>query len=280
MKIYCILRNLEYARVSVYFQVIIDDEVSSDDFEVVEGSKFVITRTAFTNNQSKYSIDGKTSSPAEVGLILRQYGVDLDNNRFLILQGEVEQIAMMKPKAPTVHEEGLLEYLEDIIGTKRFLGSIEEVTNSNYRVMILLPPHHSSIKTQASKELDILNEDRVEKVRRLKTSEAEREYYSKSKDDAENFLRKERDIQIQRNLLYQMQASQAQQNVSVYTERQKQFSEKLDHEKSKLSATSSSLKVAKDKYDVLTKEHNAMNQELQRCNSVRILIILFAAEVS
>jgi len=31
-------------------------------------------------------------------------------------QGEVEQIAMMKPKAPNEHEEGFLEYLEDIIG--------------------------------------------------------------------------------------------------------------------------------------------------------------------
>jgi structural maintenance of chromosome 4 len=30
---------------------------------------------------------------------LGKHGVDLDNNRFLILQGEVEQIAMMKPKA-------------------------------------------------------------------------------------------------------------------------------------------------------------------------------------
>ena len=128
MKINFTFRNLEYARVSVFFQVIIDNEQSSDDFVVVEGSTFVITRTAFSNNQSKYSIDGKASSPAEVGTILRQYGVDLDNNRFLILQGEVEQIAMMKPKAATVHEEGLLEYLEDIIGTKRFLSSIEEVS--------------------------------------------------------------------------------------------------------------------------------------------------------
>lgn len=36
------------------------------------------------------------------------------------LQGEVEQIAMMKPKAQTEHDTGMLEYLEDIIGTSRF----------------------------------------------------------------------------------------------------------------------------------------------------------------
>lgn len=34
-------------------------------------------------------------------------------------QGEVEQIAMMKPKGQTEHDEGMLEYLEDIIGSCR-----------------------------------------------------------------------------------------------------------------------------------------------------------------
>lgn len=35
-------------------------------------------------------------------------------------QGEVEQIAMMKPKSANGHETGMLEYLEDIVGTSRF----------------------------------------------------------------------------------------------------------------------------------------------------------------
>lgn len=34
-------------------------------------------------------------------------------------QGEVESIAQMKPKGATEHDEGLLEYLEDIIGTSK-----------------------------------------------------------------------------------------------------------------------------------------------------------------
>ena len=117
--------------------------------------------------------------------------------------------------------------------------------------------------------MDILNEDRVEKVRRLKTSETEREHLSKSKDDAENYLRKEREIQSKKNLLYQINAFIAHQNVSAFTERQDKLAEKLAHEKSKIAATSSSLREAKEKYDLITKEHNAMNQELQSCNSVR-----------
>ena len=35
-------------------------------------------------------------------------------------QGEVEQIAMMKPKAASEHEDGMLEFLEDIIGSSRY----------------------------------------------------------------------------------------------------------------------------------------------------------------
>lgn len=80
--------------------------------------------------------------------------IDLDNNRFLILQvqysrkvilfgnfnflfylflfflvcyqGEVEQISLMKPKAQGPHDEGFLEYLEDIIGTNKYVEKIDE----------------------------------------------------------------------------------------------------------------------------------------------------------
>ena len=41
-------------------------------------------------------------------------------------QGEVEQISMMKPKSQTPHDTGLLEYLEDIIGTDKYVEQIEE----------------------------------------------------------------------------------------------------------------------------------------------------------
>lgn len=42
------------------------------------------------------------------------------------LQGEVEQISLMKPKAQGPHDEGFLEYLEDIIGTNKYVEKIEE----------------------------------------------------------------------------------------------------------------------------------------------------------
>ena len=111
----------------------------------------------------------------------------------------------------------------------------------------------------------------MEKVRRLKIAETEREHLSKSKDDAEAFLGKEREIQTKQNLLYQIHAYVEEQNVVELDERHQILSSKLAHEKSKISETRSHLKEAKDKYDHITKEHNAMNQELQQCNSVRII---------
>lgn len=92
----------------------------SDDFEFVPNSKLVIARTAFKDNTSLYTVNGCRVQFKEVAKLLRSHGIDLDHNRFLILQGEVEQIAMMKPKAPSEHESGMLEFLEDIIGTTRY----------------------------------------------------------------------------------------------------------------------------------------------------------------
>lgn len=46
----------------------------------------------------------------------------------LNLQGEVEQISLMKPKAQTPHDEGFLEYLEDIIGSNKYVERIEEAS--------------------------------------------------------------------------------------------------------------------------------------------------------
>ncbi len=71
------------------------------------------------DNSSYYEINNKRVQFKQVAKLLRNQGIDLDHNRFLILQGEVEQIAMMKPKAPNEHESGMLEFLEDIIGSSR-----------------------------------------------------------------------------------------------------------------------------------------------------------------
>ena len=102
------------------------------EFDVVPGSEFTVARTATRANTSDYYVDGRKVPVKDVTALLKGKGVDLDNNRFLILQGEVEQISLMKPKADGEGgagkdaSPGLLEYLEDIIGTDRLVPAIEE----------------------------------------------------------------------------------------------------------------------------------------------------------
>jgi structural maintenance of chromosome 4 len=62
----------------------------------------------------------------------------------------VESIAQMKPKAVTEHDEGLLEYLEDIIGTNQYKEPIEEALGemekySEERGEKVFTPHSSTI---------------------------------------------------------------------------------------------------------------------------------------
>ncbi|EYU34070.1 hypothetical protein ABFS82_08G023500 [Erythranthe guttata] len=160
-------QNLDSAGVSVHFQEIID--LDGGAYEVVPGSDFVISRVAFRDNSSKYYINDRASNFTEVTKLLKGKGVDLDNNRFLILQGEVEQISLMKPKAQGPHDEGFLEYLEDIIGTNKYVEKIDE----------------------SFKQLEGLNEKRSGVVQMVKLAEKERESLEGVKNEAEAFMLKE-----------------------------------------------------------------------------------------
>ena len=50
------------------------------------GTQFVVSRTAHANNSSNYYLGDKKSTYGEVQELLKSRGIDLDNNRFLILQ--------------------------------------------------------------------------------------------------------------------------------------------------------------------------------------------------
>lgn len=60
-----------------------------DSYTVVPGSEFTVARTAQRNNESHYYINGRKVSTKDVTDMLKGKGIDLDNNRFLILQVSV-----------------------------------------------------------------------------------------------------------------------------------------------------------------------------------------------
>ena len=149
---------------------------------MVPNSQFVVSRTAFPDNSSKYHVGSKAVSRGEVVDLLKQHGIDLDNNRFLILQGEVEHIATMKPKSANPGDDnGLLEYLEDIIGSNRFVEPIADAT----------------------KELEVLSVERTRRLNRLRIVEKEKIQLEASKVQAEEHIAKQKTVYDKKAILYQ-----------------------------------------------------------------------------
>jgi len=120
-------KDVRQCSVTVNFVHIKDDDLQPDGFITMPGTEITITRTAFIDNTSFYTLNNKRVKFKDIAIILKKNGIDLIHNRFLILQGEVEQIAMMKPKAENEHSTGMLEYLEDVIGTVRYKKPIDKL---------------------------------------------------------------------------------------------------------------------------------------------------------
>ncbi|KAJ2795906.1 Structural maintenance of chromosomes protein 4, partial [Coemansia furcata] len=172
--------QLSQCSVEVHFKEVVDSADGSSSVDV-EGSELVVTRTATQSNQSKYMVNGSSSSYTEVTTLLRSKGIDLDHKRFLILQGEVENISQMKAMGQSENEVGLLEYLEDIIGTSAYKGQIEE----------------------ARKQVDELNVARSERLHRVKIVEKEKSGLEDKKNEALSFIRTENELTVQKSAVYQ-----------------------------------------------------------------------------
>ena len=83
-------KDVTYAAVEVHFQMIYDDMDEPDHYEVIPGTEFTVARRVDRNSSSKYILNGQESTFKEVCELLQSKGIDLEHNRFLILQGEVE----------------------------------------------------------------------------------------------------------------------------------------------------------------------------------------------
>ncbi|XP_013923418.1 PREDICTED: structural maintenance of chromosomes protein 4 isoform X1 [Thamnophis sirtalis] len=181
--------DIQSCTVEVHFQKIIDKE--GDDYEVIPNSSFCVSRTAYKDNSSIYNINGKKATFKDVGLLLRSHGIDLDHNRFLILQGEVEQIAMMKSKGQNEHDEGMLEYLEDIIGSGRLKEPIQTLC----------------------RRVEILNEQRGEKLNRVKMVEKEKDALEGERNKAIEFLSLENKMFKEKNKICQYYIYELQKRI-------------------------------------------------------------------
>jgi len=216
--------ELQSCKVEVHFQEIID--LDEEHYDVVPNSSVIISRRAKKNNTSDYSINNKKATFAEVEQLLNSKGIDLDNNRFLILQGEVEQIALMKPKSSAQHGEGLLEYLEEIIGSNKYVPIIEK----------------------KAQEIEEANEYRQEKLNRVKLAEKEKESLEGAKTEAEEYLRMERQIIDNKSILFQMDRAKAEAEEQVAIQAKEEKEKELNDEREKMVESTTKLEELEIEY--------------------------------
>ncbi|KDN53312.1 RecF/RecN/SMC protein [Tilletiaria anomala UBC 951] len=234
-------QSLPSCTVEVWFREI-EDLPGPDAFRVVPGSKLVVARTAFRNNTSVYTINSRKSTFTEVTTLLKGRGIDLDHKRFLILQGEVESIAQMPPKGKTEHEEGLLEYLEDIIGTSELKVPIEE----------------------AAVKVDECNEQRSVKLERLKFVQKEKQSLENKKKEAEEYLRDQNELTQRQSALWQVYMMECRKQMAVASAAIEKLQGRLEQETEKHSGAKGEVEELTAELTVVTQEYQDAKQELDK----------------
>ncbi|XP_029674835.1 structural maintenance of chromosomes protein 4-like [Formica exsecta] len=229
--------NLNSCTVSVHFQRVIDKELEGD-YEVIPNSEFVISRTAFKDNSSYYELDKKKMQFKEIAKVLRSHGVDLDHNRFLILQGEVEQIAMMKPKGQNENDTGMLEFLEDIIGTSRYKEPLAKLAD----------------------KVELLTECRLEKLHRLRVVQKEKENLEEPMEEAVRYLKTENTIIRLQHQLYHCKRSEAVKELAEHVVK----NDTLDKEQTTLMNEMTNVRQQKEEKIKIIKEKSKKWDALQR----------------
>jgi len=231
--------DLDYCEVEVHFQEVMDQPGGGS--VVVPDSQLIISRRAFKNNSSKYYINNRTSDFTTVTTLLKDRGVDLDHKRFLILQGEVESIAQMKPKAANEHDDGLLEYLEDIIGTSKYKTPIDE----------------------SAKETEELNEVCLEKSSRVQHVEKEKNSLEEKKDKALAYINNENDLTSKQSALYQIYVAECGDNVQVTEEAIGQIQGQLNEELEKHGGSEEEMKLLEKQYKQGAKAYEKIEKDTQ-----------------
>jgi len=231
--------DLDFCEVEVHFQEVMD--LPGGGHNVVPESQLIISRRAFKDNSSRYYINAKTSNFTAVTTLLKDRGVDLDHKRFLILQGEVESIAQMKPKAQGEHDDGLLEYLEDIIGTSKYKTPIEE----------------------SAAETETLNEVCTEKNGRVQHVEKEKNALEDKKNKALAFIRDENELASKQSALYQVYIAECSDNLQVTQEAMGQLQGQLDEEMQNHKGNEDDMKRLEREHKKGTKDYEKVEQESQ-----------------
>ena len=148
----------------------------------------------------------------------------------------------MKSKAGNEHEDGLLEYLEDIIGTSKYKTPIEE----------------------AAKEVEELNDLCAEKSNRVQIVEKEKNNLEDKKNKAIAYIRDENELALRNAALYQIYMAEFEDNIAVTQEAVTQIQARLEEELEKHQGSEEIIKQLEKAYAKGSKEFEAQDKETQK----------------
>ncbi|EAY15855.1 SMC family, C-terminal domain containing protein [Trichomonas vaginalis G3] len=252
--------NISYARVEVHFAKAINNEE-------IAGSSFLISRQVEKSGESNYYLNNKKSSFTEITEYLKHEKLDFEHNRFLILQGEVQAISQMKPKSSPNGPTGFLEYIEDIIGSDKYIEPIAECES----------------------RLEEANGERSLTLDRLRMAERERDALKEAKDEADLYLQLKQKIKVleahsyfsNKNKIEEMIKEKEQEMTSKKTEldekenQLKELDSKFNGEKSDKKRLETELNNAKAQLSKessilsnLNSERNKSKMEISHINSL------------
>ncbi|KAG0668723.1 hypothetical protein C6P45_004391 [Maudiozyma exigua] len=235
--------NLPSCSIEVHFQYVNDLPDGTTKIDTEKGD-LVITRRAFKNNSSKYYINGKESNYKTVTELLKQEGIDLDHKRFLILQGEVENIAQMKAKAEKDNDDGLLEYLEDIIGTTKYKPLIEQNTE----------------------KMESLNDICIEKENRFVIVDRDKNSLEKDKDSALEYIEKEKALTLAKSKRLQLKIFESNSKLKNSLDKLNDLQTQLVNEKEKLEAQQKKVSALIDSRDGMSQQLSNYDSEEKKIN--------------
>jgi structural maintenance of chromosome 4 len=234
------------ASVELFFQEIVDH---NDEYQVVPNSQFTVKRTVSKSDASSYYINDKKATYATVQTMLKGYGIDLDHKRFLILQGEVESIALMKPKG-VGDEDGLLEYLEDIIGTSSMKEPIED----------------------ALKEYTRLNEEYEHELVQFKHIQKETNSLRGKSEEALKYIEWENRIAVLQSQFFQLQKYQATQAIIQHRDEMVQVQTQLEEMTQGQEEEDNHLKELQGQLQALQQEYKRLKQLASSTNEIMVQI--------
>lgn len=234
--------NLEYCSVQIHFHAVVDYPTRKS--EIVPNSELVVSRKAFRNNSSKYYINGVESNYKEITKLLRDKGIDVDHKRFLILQGEVESIAQMKPKAEMDGDDGLLEYLEDIIGTSEYKRVLNE----------------------SIAKLEDLNEECSSKSSRVDHVKNEINKLEEKKNETLRVLRAENRLASKKSVYYQIKIANLENVIKINQGALKDQHEKLESQQASTIGYQKDMAELNESLKSTTGELANLKKQLTSCN--------------